>query len=43
MKEVNSLMNESYDFYQKVCSLEKIKKTYSEIFEEVLYFKSMWK
>jgi catechol 2,3-dioxygenase-like lactoylglutathione lyase family enzyme len=43
MKEVSSLKNESYDFYQKVCSLEKVKETYNNIFDEVLYFKSIWK
>ena len=42
-EEVHNLMKESYNFYQNFCSLKKIKKTYSEIFEEVLYFKSMWK
>ena len=42
-EEVDNLMRKSFDFYQSFCSLEKIKKTYSEIFEEVLYFKSMWK
>ncbi len=42
-EEVDNLMRKSFDFYQSFCSLEKIKKTYSDIFEEVLYFKSMWK
>ena len=42
-EEVDNLMRKSFDFYQSFCSLEKIKKTYTGIFEEVLYFKSMWK
>ena len=42
-EEVDNLMRKSFDFYQSFCSSEKIKKTYSDIFEEVLYFKNMWK
>ncbi len=42
-EEVHNIMKESFNFYQSFCSSEKIKKTYSKIFEEVLYFNSMWK
>ena len=41
--EVENLKNDAYNFYNSFCSLGKIKKTYSDIFEEVIYFKSMWK
>ncbi len=41
--ELENLKNEAYNFYNSFCSLNKIKKTYNDIFEEVIYFKSMWK
>ncbi len=42
-KEVENLKNDAHDFYKSFCSLDRIKKTYNDIFEEVIYFKSMWK
>ena len=41
--EVENLKKEAYNFYNSFCSLSRIKKTYNDIFEEVIYFKSMWK
>ena len=41
--EAKHLKNEAYDFYKDFCSLENIKRTYTEIFDEVLYFNSIWK
>ena len=40
---LDKIMDEAHNFYKNFCSLEKIKKTYTEIFDEVLYFKSIWK
>ncbi len=42
-KNLDKIMNEAHNFYKNFCSLEKIKQTYTEIFDEVLYFKSIWK
>ena len=42
-QNLDKIMDEAHNFYKNFCSIEKIKQTYTEIFEEVLYFKSIWK
>ena len=42
-KNLDKIMDEAHNFYKNFCSIEKIQQTYKEIFDEVLYFKSIWK
>ena len=42
-KNLDKIMDEAHNFYKNFCSIKKIKQTYTEIFDEVLYFKSIWK
>ena len=42
-QNLDKMMDEAHNFYKNFCSIEKIKQTYTEIFDEVLYFKSIWK
>ncbi len=42
-QNLDKILDEAHNFYKNFCSIEKIKQTYKEIFDEVLYFKSIWK
>ena len=41
-KNLDKIMDEAHNFY-KILLYRKIQQTYKEIFDEVLYFKSIWK
>ena len=42
-QEIKNLASESHQFYKNFCSIENIKRNYIKIFDEVLYFKSLWR